>query len=182
MLIRQYLETERILRNFFDTYTLSVCIGHCVETKTGPNCCEDQDYRVTEIHIEPIGQDIMTMRSAEYRKVSSEGCGYLSPHGCILKKYRSPICNTFVCEALEDYFNILRFGSRLKEIEKWGIGIFKGFPESQEEKIAELERIVSTLSHDINIILPPDITLWQYVRSLGLNLESGNFVRPGLDR
>lgn len=182
MLIDQYLETERVLRNFFDTYTLSVCIGHCVQTKTGPNCCEDQNYHITEIHIELIGQDIMAMRSAKYRKILSKACGYLSPHGCILKKYRSPICNTFVCEALEDYFNILGFGSRLKKIEKLGVDIFKGFPEPQEEKIAELERIVSTLSHDIDIILPPNTNIWQHVTSLGLNLKSGNFVRPGLDR
>lgn len=182
MLINQYLETERILRNFFDTYTLPVCIGHCVETKIGPNCCEDQDYRITEIHIELIGQDIMAMRAAEYRKVSSEACGYLSPHGCILNKYRSPICNTFVCEALEDYLNVLGFGSRLKEIEKLGVAIFKGFPKPQGKKIAELERIVSTLSHDIYIILPQNTTVWQYLTSPGLNLKSGYFARPSLDR
>lgn len=165
LLINQYLKTERILRDFFDNYTLSVCIGHCVETKKGPNCCGDQDRRITEINIELIGQNILAMRTAKYTNFSSQGCGYLSPHGCILKEYRSPICNTFVCEDLEEYFDRLdpEFGSKLKEIERSAVSIFKGFPDTQEEKIVRLERMVSALSQKIDMVLPPNASVWDYV-------------------
>ncbi|HIC91045.1 MAG TPA: hypothetical protein EYP21_03075 [Syntrophaceae bacterium] len=168
LLIDQYLKTERVLRNFFDNYTLSVCIGHCVKTKKGPNCCEDQDSRITEINVNLIGQDILAMRSAKYTKFSSQGCGYLSPHGCILKEYRSPICNTFVCEDLEEYFDRLgpKFGSELKGIERLAVSIFKGFPDTQEENIVRLERMVSTLSQKIDMLLPPNTSVWDYVTKI----------------
>lgn len=164
-LIDQYLKIEKILRHFFDTYTISICVGHCVETGRGQNCCEDQDFHITEINIESIGQDIMKRRCSEYKKVSPEGCGYLSPHGCILKEYRSPICNTFVCEEMEEYFDRLGpgFGRELKEIEKLAVGIFKGLPGSQDEKIPKLEAMVSNLSRRIDLILPPDTSVWEYV-------------------
>jgi hypothetical protein len=164
-LIDQYLRTEKILRDFFDTYTISICVGHCVETGTGQNCCEDQDFHITEVNVELIGQDIMKRRSAEYKKVSSEGCGYLSPYGCILKEYRSPICNTFVCEEMEEYFERLSpgLGCELKGIEKLAVGIFKGLPDSQDGKVSKLEDMVSNLSRKIDSILPPNTSVWDYV-------------------
>lgn len=168
LLIEQYLRTERILRAFFDRYTVPVCVGYCVENKEERDCCIDQTSRITEIKVNGVASEISTLRAATYSRTSENGCGYLTSTGCILKEYRSPVCNTFVCQVLVDHLNLVSdgLGQQLKEIERLSVAIFKGFPEAANEKIRELEEKVSTLSERLDAILPSGVNTWEYVMKL----------------
>lgn len=168
LLIEQYQRTERILRAFFDRYTVPVCVGYCVENKEERDCCVDQTSRITEIKVNGIASEISTLRAATYPRTSENGCGYLTSTGCALTKYRSPVCNTFVCQVLVDHLNLVSdgLGQQLKEIERLSVAIFKGFPEAANEKIRELEEKVSTLSEALDAILPPGVNTWEYAMKL----------------
>ncbi|MDI6790435.1 MAG: hypothetical protein QME44_07095 [Thermodesulfobacteriota bacterium] len=168
LLIEQYLRTERILRAFFDRYTVPVCVGYCVENEEEHDCCIDQTARITEIKVNGLASEISTLRAATYSRTSGNGCGYLTSTGCVLTKYRSPVCNTFVCQVLVDHLNLIShgLGQQLKEIERLSVAIFKGFPESIDEKIRELEEKASTLSAALDAILPSGVNTWEYVMKL----------------
>lgn len=168
LLIEQYLRTERILRAFFDRYTVPVCVGYCVENKEERDCCVDQTSRITEIKVNGVASEIYTLRAATYSRTSENGCGYLTSTGCILKEYRSPVCNTFVCQVLVDHLNLVShgLGQQLKEIERLSVAIFKGFPEAANEKIRELKEKVSTLAEALDAILPSGVNTWEYVMKL----------------
>jgi len=167
LLIEQYLRTERILRAFFDRYTVPVCVGYCVENKEERDCCVDQTSRITEIKVNGVASEISTLRAARYPR-TNKGCGYLTSIGCFLNEYRSPVCNTFVCQVLVDHLNLISdgLGQQLRQIERLAGAIFKGFPEAANEKIRELEEKVSTLSEVLDAILPSGVNTWEYVMKL----------------
>jgi hypothetical protein len=159
LLIEQYLRTERILREFFDRYTVPVCVGYCVENKEEHDYCIDQTSRITEIKVNGVASEISTLRAAKYSLTSGNGCGYLTATGCVLREYRSPVCNTFVCQVLVDHLNLVSdgLGQQLREIERLSVAIFKGFPEAASEKIRELEEKVSTIARALDAILPSGV-------------------------
>ncbi|MDQ7837276.1 MAG: hypothetical protein RDU59_02145 [Thermodesulfobacteriota bacterium] len=168
LLIEQYLRTERILREFFDRYTVSVCVGYCVENEEERDCCIDQTPRITEIKVNSIASDISILRATKYPLTRGKGCGYLTSTGCFLNEYRSPVCNTFVCQVLVDHLNLISngLGQQLRQIERLSVAIFKGFPEAANEKIQELEEKTSALSGALNAILPSGVNTWEYVMKL----------------
>ncbi len=165
LLIEQYLRTERILREFFDRYTVPVCVGYCVENEEERDCCIDQTSRITEIKVNGIASEISTLRAATYPRTSGNGCGYLTSTGCALNEYRSPVCNTFVCRILVDHLNLISdgLGQQLREIERLSVTIFRGFPEAADEKTRELKEKVSTLARALDAILPSGVNTWKYV-------------------
>ncbi|MDD5450740.1 MAG: hypothetical protein PHT49_02440 [Desulfovibrionales bacterium] len=165
LLIEQYLKTERILRGFFDRYTVPICVGYCVKDEEERDCCIDQTPRITEIRVNGIASDISILRATKYPLTSGKGCGYLTSTGCALNKYRSPVCNTFVCQVLVDHLNLIGagMGQQLREIERLSVAIFKGFPDAADEKTQELEEKVSALSAALDAILPSGVNAWEYV-------------------
>lgn len=167
LLIEQYLRTERILRAFFDRYTVPICVGYCVENEEECDCCIDQTSRITEIKVNGIASEISTLRAARYPR-TNKGCGYLTSTGCFLNEYRSPVCNTFVCQVLVDHLNLIGagLGQQLREIERLSVTIFRGFPEAADEKTQELEEKVSALSEALDAILPLGINSWEYAMKL----------------
>ncbi len=168
LLIQQYLKTERILRKFFERYTVPICVSYCVEKEEERDCCIDQRPRITEIKVNCIAADISALRAAKYSQTSGSGCGYLTSTGCILSEYRSPVCNTFVCQVLVEQLNLISdgLGQQLKEIERLSVTIFKGFPERADEKIQELEQQVFSITRALDTILPPRVNMWEYIANL----------------
>ncbi|MEW6328152.1 MAG: hypothetical protein AB1487_11280 [Thermodesulfobacteriota bacterium] len=168
LLIEQYLRTERILREFFDRYTVPICVGYCVANEEERDCCIDQTPRITEIRVKGIASEISTLRAAKYLRLTGNGCGYLTATGCVLKEYRSPVCNTFVCRILVDHLNLIGagLGEQLREIERLSVAIFREFPEAADEKIQELEEKASDLTGALDAILPLGVNTWEYVMKL----------------
>ncbi len=163
--IEQYLKTERILRDFYDRHTVPICVGYCVENEDEHDCCINQTARIAELGVRLIGLDLLALRAAKYPQTTGRGCGYLTAYGCILKEYRSPVCNTFVCQVLVKCLDLIGpgLGHDLDEVQRLSNAIFKTLPEPVAQEIRELQRRVDELSRSLDAIVPPGLDAWTYV-------------------
>ena len=106
--LKIYIETEKILTEFFNEFNF--CITHCIEKeqKADPRltiigCCKDKYYIIEDLD-HPAYYLLRKEREALYGKPEdiknsdrASPCEYHTPRGCLLKSHKSPICLSFLC-------------------------------------------------------------------------------------
>jgi hypothetical protein len=104
-----YLETEKILNEFFNEFNF--CITHCIPKEIKKDrrlpsigCCNDKYYKKHDLK-HPDFELLCKERVKLYGKPEDKKnpqrvspCEYHTPQGCELKSHKSPTCLSFLCK------------------------------------------------------------------------------------
>lgn len=120
----RYLETEKILNDFFDAF--GYCFDRCIRIEINNNggnpvaaCCKNRYHCLYDLN-DPAFDLLRTEREKRFGKPEDQinphpvsPCEYHGPKGCRLSTHKSPICLAFMCresiDALRETYGIFAY-------------------------------------------------------------------------
>ena len=118
--LRQYIECEKLLNNFFKQ--VNYCNINCISQPNSKiemglrgniGCCYLDYYKHDEVDKSSCDFDLLIkkrmqkygfpMNKEKEIAPNKKACRYHTANGCILKDYKSPLCISFICRAFKVY-------------------------------------------------------------------------------